>query len=320
MRNIDELCSLIKSNPQNIAVIDWAEETDEFDISRMHELILKLNDIDLIDSVIKIIVSEWDLLESMDDPRCYKTMEDGRIDRKFPLRNIYFCEPEYPLDPFVNSSSMMQTIAGTLFLCKREALMKKIPMMKHEKLKAQLIEKYSQTSDGIQEINSTQKYLPAPVKLSFFDSRLYIIAEEQQELRKLLQAEQTNIDTNNGRDWFAFYAAYRYVRKCNSTKKGYVDFFSDIEKLLPGVLLKLNNDKVGDQRYRHYTIQLSKEVDNWYVDNNKLPPINRLVFNDYAFRCTEEMFNKLEIIIRRLFNSFNSLEETLKEKKGISAS
>lgn len=319
MREIDELCSLIKSDPKSLIIIDWADETNEFDIQRMHDLVLKLNDIDLIDSVIKLITAEWDLLESQDDLRCYKLSDKGVYVRKFPLRNIYFCEPISPLDPFINFSSMEQTLAGVLFLCKREALSKIIPLMKQQNLKKQLLEKYSQPDE--QNHNNTNRIMtyPAPVILTFFDNKLYSTAEEQQNLRDVLQAEMINIDTANGREWFAFYATYRYVKGLVSSKKDYVDFFSDIEKLLPNALPKLNSDEQGDKRYKHYTLQLGKEVDKWYVDGDKLPPINSLMWADYHFGCSEKVFKKLSIIIKRLFQRLHSLEENLSSEKGVTS-
>ena len=165
--------------------------------------------------------------------------------------------------------------------------------------------------------NAPPKVFPNLVTLLFFDKNIYVTAEEQQRLRKELQSELTNIDASSGREWFAFYAAYRYVKKQNSAKHCYVHFFSDIEKLLPESIPNLKKDEIGDKRYKHYTLQLSKEVNNWYVDGGKLPPLNRLVWNDYIFHCKQDLFSKLEIIIKRLFNKLNSLEKELKVEKGI---
>ena len=305
---------LIKNNPKIIADIDWVEETDAFDISRMHDIVISLDNVNHIDFVIRMIVADWELLESQDDPRCYGTSARGHKGLKFPDNRDYLNEP-LALNFYQEIS--VESISGVLFLCKKEAMRKLWPIMKKKELKEKLLEKFSQPSDKNQAITQKTEVLPDPVTLSFFDARLYVTPEEQQALRKIIQDEIENIDTANGREWFAFYAAYRYVKNINSNDKGYVNFFSDIERLLPDALTKVKKDKRGDERYKLYTMQLSKEVKNWYVDQGKLPPINTLVFKDYHFYCTEESFNNMKMIILRLFKQVKALEESLKKEKGI---
>lgn len=312
MRDIEILCTQIKQNPKCIVDIDWADETDNFDVTRMHELVLALNDLKLINSVNALIVSEWELLESQNDPRCFIILENGEEQLKFPDRTDYSDGPHYNSWPNVS----IRSITGVLYLCKEEAKRKLVPIINHKKIREELTEKYSHPS-GTTPVIHEDGSIKEPFKLVFFDNRIYVTAEEQQSLRTVLQSELTNIDSTNGREWFAYYAAYRYVKKLNSSQTNYVGFFSDIEKLLPGALEKLNLEAKGDKRYKHYTMQLSKEVKSWYVDYDKLPPINRLIYEDYHFLCSSEKFEKLAVVIRRLFNRINNLENKIKEEKGV---
>ena len=315
MREIDELVTLIKSDPKSIVDMDWAEETNDFDIPRMHELVLKLNDIDLIDSVTKMIVAEWELLLSQDDPRCYNISDKGK-EEKFPDRTDFSDGPIVNKDLRFIINVSAKSITGVLYLCKEEVLRQLRPIWKHQATKAKLIEKYSQPSESSQDI-TPQIIIPDPVKLHFFNKNLYVTADEQEKLRVVLRSELHNIDKTSGREWFVYYAAYRYVQNSNKTMKGYVDFFTDIEKLIPDSLPEVNINEERYPRYKHYTTQLKKEVDHWYVDEDKLPPINNLLYSNYHFGCSEDAFDQKELIIKRLFNRFHSLEDELKRAKGI---
>ena len=309
MKTIEELCTLIKCNPKSLVDIDWGEETDGFDIPRMHELVLNLDDIELINSVSELIIAEYNYLLSQDDPRCFKSLNNGGEIPKFPDRTDYSNEPIImELSQNISTSS----ISGVLFLCKKEALRKLLPKMEHEEIRAKVLEQYSQPSNVEQENNNKKEVLPEPVTLKFFGQRLYVTSAEQQNLREILKESLHEIDVTNGRDWFAYFAAYRYVQKQNSAKIGYVDFFTDIELLLPGVLTMLNTDKKGDKRYKHYTSQIAKEANNWFVDKGKLPPINNLVYSSYHFGCHQHTFDKLEKIIKVLFKKISQLEKELR--------
>ena len=317
MRKLEELCNLIMSSPSSLLDIDWAEETNNFDIQRMYELVLNLNDMEIINAVIALIISEWNVLKSINDPRCYIILENGNEELKFPDPKDYSHEPicDSNIGIFLNCQVSTKSITGLFYLIKIEAYRKLKPIMERKKIQEQIKNKYCHQTNN--EHVGTEPPLPDPVQLLFFDNNLYITAEEQNELRKILQAEIITIDKNNGRHWFAFYATYRYVRQQNGIKHSYVDFFSDIENLLPGYLTMLNFNEKGDKRFKHYTIQLSKEVDCWYVDNGSLPPINTLVYSDYHFGCNIDTFNKLHMIILRLYGKIHSLEERLKKEKGI---
>lgn len=138
-------------------------------------------------------------------------------------------------------------------------------------------------------------------ELKFFGMRDFGSVEKQQELSKALRHSALKIDRNNGREWFGHYAAYRYAKKESGISGGYVDFFSDIELLIPDMLAIEDNEARGDLRYKNYTKALGREVNDWYVDNMHLPPLNSLVYRSYHFGCNENRFIKLKPVISELY-------------------
>ncbi len=138
-------------------------------------------------------------------------------------------------------------------------------------------------------------------ELKFFDMKKFDTAEKQLKLSKALRVSAMKIDRSTGREWFGLYAAYRYARKETGTDGCYVDFFCDIESLIPDMLTIMNSEAKGDLRYRIYTKGLRKEVKDWYVDNKILPPINSLIYRSYHFGCNEDRFLKLKGIISELY-------------------
>ena len=138
-------------------------------------------------------------------------------------------------------------------------------------------------------------------ELKFFSMKDFGSAEKQLALSKVLREAALKIDRDNGRDWFGFYAAYRYAKKQSGVNGGYVDFFSDIEALIPDMLLIEDQEAKGDVRYKNYTKALGREVKDWYVDDKHLPPLNSLVYRSFHFKCPESRFIKLKPIISELY-------------------
>ena len=138
-------------------------------------------------------------------------------------------------------------------------------------------------------------------ELKFFDMKKFDTAEKQLKLSKILREMAMKIDRSSGREWFGLYAAYRYAKRETGIDGSYVDFFSDIEALIPDMLTVNNRDARGDLRYKNYTKGLGKEVRDWYVDNKLLPPINSLIYRSYHFGCNEDRFMKLKGIISELY-------------------
>ena len=89
--------------------------------------------------------------------------------------------------------------------------------------------------------------------LKFFDMQDFGTAEKQQMLARALRMAALKIDTNNGRDWFGHYAAYRYAKEQVGVSGGNVDFFTDIENLIPDKLQDKKPNVRCDLRYNNYT-------------------------------------------------------------------
>ncbi len=142
-------------------------------------------------------------------------------------------------------------------------------------------------------------------ELKFFSMRDFDTAEKQLELSMVLRSSVQKIDRYNGREWFGVYAAYRYSKKQNGVSGSYADFFCDIESLIPDMLHIEDENAKDNSRYRKYSKGLGREVNNWYVDQMHLPPINSLVFRNYHFGCNETRFLKLKAIISELYKWFN---------------
>lgn len=138
------------------------------------------------------------------------------------------------------------------------------------------------------------------VNLKFFNMKKYGSDEKQQKLRKILTYATTKIDVNNGRDWFCVYAAYRYAEGNISSKLEYVEFFTDIEILLPGVLKRINPQESGYKRYKTYSELLRREADNWYIFDGSMPPVNEMVYHP-SLGCSPSQFNRYSRIIKALY-------------------
>ena len=57
---------------------------------------------------------------------------------------------------------------------------------------------------------------------------------------------------------------------------GYADFFADMEALVPDLLTTIDKEKEGEARYHSYTVLMGREARLWYMDKDKLPPLNEI--------------------------------------------
>lgn len=115
-----------------------------------------------------------------------------------------------------------------------------------------------------------------PKQLQFFDMVQFGSEEKQPKLITMLREVAQQIDTTSGRGWFCIYAGYRYYKQQLAVSGGYADFFADIEALVPDLLTKIDAAKVGEPRYHNYTMLMGREASAWYMDNEKLPPLNEI--------------------------------------------
>ena len=81
------------------------------------------------------------------------------------------------------------------------------------------------------------------VDLKFFDIKRFGTKERQKAFLRILEQVLPKMDVDSGRDWVALYIAYHYYINKLVLTKGYADFFTDIERLLPGRLTKVKQQE-----------------------------------------------------------------------------
>lgn len=145
-------------------------------------------------------------------------------------------------------------------------------------------------------------------QLKFFDKTKFGSEEGQQRLVSLLERTAARIDTNSGRGWFCIYAGYRYYQGLLALKDGYTDFFTDIENLLQGKLTKLSTGKVNPrERYHNYAQLLGREVNAWYMDKGKLPPMNEMTIWKNRFGGDKSRYERHCLIIKDVYNGLREI-------------
>lgn len=162
---------------------------------------------------------------------------------------------------------------------------------------------------GIQIVNGkVEAETPfIPCELKFFDQSLFGSEDKQPKLIEMLNKVMTQIDTTSGRGWFVVYAGYRYFKNQLAVKGDYSTFFTDIENLLPGVLTKIDSGENGDKRYHNYAQLLGREVDAWYMDKGKLPPINEITTWKLHFDGNINRYEKSCIVINQVWKQLKQI-------------
>ena len=80
---------------------------------------------------------------------------------------------------------------------------------------------------------------PEMPEFKFFS---YVSDEKAVEFKEVLRECIAKIDTEGKKEWFCIYAAWRYYRGERDAKAAYVNFFTDIDALFPGLLKDLKTD------------------------------------------------------------------------------
>ena len=156
------------------------------------------------------------------------------------------------------------------------------------KIEHQHIHMGRQTDDDVQDAEEVF----VPRQLQFFDMVAFGSEEKQPKLIAMLRDVAQQIDTTSGRGWFCIYAGYRYFKQQLAVMGGYADFFADIEALMPDILTKIDTSKEGEARYHNYTQLLGREAQAWYMDKDKLPPLNEITFWQNRFDGDKNRFAK----------------------------
>ena len=140
------------------------------------------------------------------------------------------------------------------------------------------------------------------VDLKFFDARKFGTMERQQKLRQMLVSILPKMDVDSGRDWVAVYIAYHYYIKRLFIMKGYADFFTDIERLLPGLLTKVKPEEAkGDKRYKSYTEALASECGSWFIMDECLPEMAEWRSSKYNYRVDDNRRSRIQTLVKEVF-------------------
>lgn len=146
-----------------------------------------------------------------------------------------------------------------------------------------------------------------PKQLQFFDMVAFGSEEKQPRLIVMLREVAQQIDTTNGRGWFCIYAGYRYFKQQLAVMGGYVDFFADMEALVPDMLTKIDTTKEGEARYHNYTQLLGREASAWYMDSKKLPPLNEITVWKNRFKGDKNRYAANATIIIDVYKRLKTI-------------
>ncbi len=146
------------------------------------------------------------------------------------------------------------------------------------------------------------------IDFKFFPQDSFDTMEKQNRLRELIQSILPKIDADSGRDWVVVYIACHFFMKRQLRMKRYVDFFSDIEALLPKVLTKVVADKQGDKRYKPYTDSLSYECNSWFIDNDCLPFVQEWKSNRFKYKVEDTRRNRIQELVTSLYQGMKKIE------------
>lgn len=142
----------------------------------------------------------------------------------------------------------------------------------------------------------------------FFTSEKFKTMVSQNQLRSLIQKIIPRMDVNTGRDWVIVYIAYHFYVNKLLRMKSYVDFFADIEAMLPDALPKINKAEVkGDKRYRAYTESLAQECDKWFIDDDCLPPSNEWKSMKYNYGVDNTRRLRITKLVTELYQGMKQI-------------
>ncbi len=141
------------------------------------------------------------------------------------------------------------------------------------------------------------------VDLVFFDERSFGTMENQNKLRCVLGKVLPRMDVDSGRDWVAPYIAYHYYIGREFIMKGYSDFFTDIEGLLPGLLTKVKREEAkGDKRYKSYTEALASECGYWFILDECLPPMQEWTSKRFEYKVDDTRRKRIQQLVKDIYH------------------
>ena len=147
------------------------------------------------------------------------------------------------------------------------------------------------------------------VDLKFFDIKSFGTKERQKAFLRILEQVLPKMDVDSGRDWVALYIAYHYYINKLVLTKGYADFFTDIERLLPGRLTKVKQQEAkGDKRYKPYTEALASECGCWFIDNNCLPVMDEWRLQKYNYRVDDDRRGRIQDLVKEIYQGLKEMK------------
>ena len=140
------------------------------------------------------------------------------------------------------------------------------------------------------------------VDFRFFKADKFDTMERQQVLRSAVNGMLPRMDTESGRDWVAVYIAYHYYIERELIMKCHADFFADIDRLLPGVLKRVNTTEIGaDKRYKAYTDTLRLECKCWFILNECLPPMQEWTSAKYPYPVDDDRRKRIQKLVIEIY-------------------
>lgn len=129
------------------------------------------------------------------------------------------------------------------------------------------------------------------------------------EFKEVLRECIAKIDTNGKKEWFCIYAAWRYFQKERDAKAAYVNFFTDIDALFPGLLKDLKTDEETNRKYKPYCDMLRYEYNNWAVADGKLPPMQVWSHSDWTrlYKNSWETIKRMQGLVKQFYIAFSQL-------------
>lgn len=147
------------------------------------------------------------------------------------------------------------------------------------------------------------------VDLKFFDIKRFGTKERQKAFLHILEQVLPKMDVDSGRDWVALYIAYHYYINKLVLTKGYADFFTDIERLLPGILTKVKQQEAkGDKRYKQYTEALASECGCWFIVNNCLPVMDEWRLQKYNYRVDDDRRGRIQDLVKEIYQGLKEMK------------
>lgn len=160
---------------------------------------------------------------------------------------------------------------------------------------------------------SSQKKLPAPEittpempEFRFFHQ---VSDDMAVEFKELLRNCIAQIDTEGKKEWFCLYAAWRFFQKEREVSGGFVDFFTDIDAMFPGLLKDIKRDDKTNRRFKPYCDMLSYEYKRWAVADGKLPPMQVWTHGDWTkqYNNSWDTIKRMQGLVRQFYMAFAQL-------------